>query len=111
MPRTLLSLYARTTGRYDELLGRDGKLRPHWRPLFDTLNDSTPEQMRSRQAFVGERIRENGITYNVYADPQGTDRPWALDALPLVLPADEWAQLEAAVGQRAQLLDALMADL
>lgn len=111
MPRTLLSLYARSTGRYDELLGRDGQLRPHWTPLVETLNASSPEQMRARQAFVGERIRENGITYNVYADPQGTDRPWALDALPLVLPADEWAQLETAVGQRADLLDRVMADL
>ena len=111
MSRTLLSLYARSAGRYDELLGRDGQLRPHWTPLLEMLNASSPEHIRSRQAFVGERIRENGITYNVYADPKGTDRPWALDALPLVLPADEWAQLEKAVIQRADLLDRVLADL
>lgn len=111
MPRTLLSLYARTSGRYDELFGSDDQLRPHWMPLLETLNASSPEKIRAKQSFVGERIRENGITYNVYADPKGTDRPWALDALPFVLPAAEWAQLEKAVIQRAQLLDRVMADL
>ena len=111
MPRTLLSLYARSAGRFDELLSQDGHVRTHWAALLDTLNTSSPEQIRAKQATVGDRIRENGITYNVYADPQGTDRPWALDALPLVLPADEWAQLEKAVTQRAHLLDRVLADL
>ena len=111
MIKTLLSLYARNSGRYDELLDADGRPRPHWSSLLDALNASTPEQMRARQNFVAERIRENGITYNVYADPKGTDRPWALDAVPFVLPADEWAQIESAISQRAVLLDRVMADL
>ncbi len=56
-------------------------------------------------------IVENGVTYNVYADPQGADRPWALDPLPLILPAEEWQAIEAGVAQRARLLNALLADL
>ena len=36
------------------------------------------------------QMRENGVTYNVYADPQGADRPWELDLLPLILPQEEW---------------------
>jgi uncharacterized circularly permuted ATP-grasp superfamily protein/uncharacterized alpha-E superfamily protein len=111
MSRTLLSLYARATGRYDELLEEGGQPRRHWHALISSLNASTPEQMRARQGFVAERIRENGITYNVYADPKGTDRPWALDPLPLMLAAEEWAEIEKAVAQRAQLLDRVMADL
>jgi hypothetical protein len=38
---------------------------------------------------------ENGVTYNVYADPNGADRPWALDPLPLIIPPDEWAEVSA----------------
>ena len=30
-------------------------------------------------------IRDNGVTYNVYGDPQGVDRPWALDMMPLLI--------------------------
>ncbi|AKU13144.1 hypothetical protein AzCIB_3251 [Azoarcus sp. CIB] len=111
MPHQLLSLYARQSGRYDEMLADAERLRPHWQPLLDALDASTPDQMRARQAFVTERIRENGTTYNVYADAQGTDRPWTLDPLPFILPADEWAQIDAAVAQRADLLDQVLADL
>ena len=38
-------------------------------------------------------------------------RPWQLDPLPLVLDEREWATLEAGVVQRAELLDAVLADL
>ncbi|MEJ0008478.1 MAG: circularly permuted type 2 ATP-grasp protein [Steroidobacteraceae bacterium] len=56
-------------------------------------------------------ISENGVTYNVYADPKGADRPWALDPLPLMISAAEWRQIEQGVAQRARVLDALLADL
>jgi uncharacterized circularly permuted ATP-grasp superfamily protein/uncharacterized alpha-E superfamily protein len=38
-------------------------------------------------------------------------RPWRLDPLPLILEDRDWAALEAGLVQRAQLLDAIMADL
>ena len=56
-------------------------------------------------------IVENGITYNVYADAQGRDRPWILDPLPYLLTADEWRNIEAGVAQRARLLNAVLIDL
>jgi uncharacterized circularly permuted ATP-grasp superfamily protein/uncharacterized alpha-E superfamily protein len=56
-------------------------------------------------------IVENGVTYNVYADPQGRDRPWALDPLPVLLTAEEWRDIELGVIQRARLFDALLDDL
>lgn len=51
------------------------------------------------------------MTYNVYADPKGADRPWELDLLPHVIAADEWQQLSAGIAQRARLLNAVLADL
>jgi uncharacterized circularly permuted ATP-grasp superfamily protein/uncharacterized alpha-E superfamily protein len=56
-------------------------------------------------------IRENGITYNVYADPKGADRPWEVDPLPLLLSAEEWAHIEAGIAQRADLLNRVLADI
>lgn len=111
MSTTLLSIYPSHGDRYDELLTPEGDIRPHWRPLIGQLQGASPEDIRSWLDFVQGRIQENGITYNVYADPKGTDRPWALDALPQVLPPDEWAEVEAAVRQRADLLDGILADL
>jgi uncharacterized circularly permuted ATP-grasp superfamily protein/uncharacterized alpha-E superfamily protein len=98
--------------RYDELNDEQGAMRAHWRPLIERLraNDS-PDAVRRSLELTRRLIVENGVTYNVYADPQGADRPWALDPLPFVLPAPEWAAIEAGVAQRARLLNALLADL
>ena len=56
-------------------------------------------------------IVENGITYNVYADLKGRDRPWVLDPLPYLISAEEWQAIEAGIAQRARLLNAVLVDL
>ncbi len=111
MVRTLLAIYPHSPRRYDEMLAADGAVRPHWKGFFEHLDAVAPSEMRQRLAFADRRILENGITYNVYASPDGTDRPWALDPLPLIIPPDEWAALAAAVAQRATLFNAILADL
>lgn len=111
MPRTLLETYPRRPDRYDEMIDAAGQVRPHWRQLFRHLDLASPESMRQRLDFAERCIQENGVAYNVYADPQGQDRPWALDPLPVVLPTDEWRGLAEAVAQRARLLNAVLADL
>src|SRR5262245_48970229 len=98
--------------RYDELNDAQGAMRAHWRPLIERLRAvDSPDAVRRSLELTRRLIVENGVTYNVYADPQGTDRPWALDPLPFVLPAAEWQAIEAGVSQRARLLNALLSDL
>jgi uncharacterized circularly permuted ATP-grasp superfamily protein/uncharacterized alpha-E superfamily protein len=98
--------------RYDELNDSQGAMRAHWRPLFARLRaDAAPDAVRRSLELTRRLVVENGVTYNVYADPQGADRPWALDPLPFVLPAAEWQAIEAGVAQRARLLNALLGDL
>ncbi|MCE1238297.1 MAG: circularly permuted type 2 ATP-grasp protein [Azonexaceae bacterium] len=111
MARTLLAIYPHSARRYDEMLTGDGNVRAHWRQFFIHLDSVAPEEMHQRLEFVDRRILENGVTYNVYADPNGADRPWALDPVPLIIPPDEWAEVSAAVAQRAALLNAMLADL
>jgi uncharacterized circularly permuted ATP-grasp superfamily protein/uncharacterized alpha-E superfamily protein len=107
----LLADYPRSSAAYHELLDAQGQVRPHWRRLLDQLQRSTPAQLQQRQATLARQIQENGVTYNVYADPDGADRPWELDLLPNLIPAEEWQQIAAGVAQRAGLLDAVLADL
>ncbi|MGA8705865.1 MAG: circularly permuted type 2 ATP-grasp protein [Steroidobacteraceae bacterium] len=111
MSESTQMLYAGSSQRYDELLGPDGSIRRHWRPLIEYIVDGGAETARRSVEMTRRLIVENGVTYNVYADPQGRDRPWQLDPLPLLVAADEWSAIEAGVQQRARLLNALLADL
>jgi uncharacterized circularly permuted ATP-grasp superfamily protein/uncharacterized alpha-E superfamily protein len=85
--------------------------RPHWAPFFDTLGEVGPEEFVRRWNRAERRIRENGITYNIYSDPLGAARPWKIDAIPLLIPQEEWSYIEAGIIQRAELLNLLLKDL
>jgi uncharacterized circularly permuted ATP-grasp superfamily protein/uncharacterized alpha-E superfamily protein len=106
-----LETYLSDTRRYDELLDSSGAVRAHWRPLIDALASNGADAVRRGVELARRLIVENGVTYNVYADPQGRDRPWVLDPLPILLTAAEWREIELGVAQRAQLFDALLADI
>ena len=47
-----------------------------------------PDRMAERGDEARRLIRQNGVTYNVYGDPLGLERPWPLDLMPLVLSAE-----------------------
>lgn len=97
--------------RHDETRAADASLHAHWQPLLAAWQGVDGEQWRRWQDSAQQRIRQNGVTYHVYTDPQGSARPWALDIVPLALAAGEWAQIEQAIAQRARLLDRVLADL
>lgn len=102
--------YGAASGGGDEAFDEQGAVRPHWRRFFDALRPLAQEELFRRWAQAQRLIRENGVTYNVYGDPRGTDRPWQLDPLPMVVDGEEWAHVEAGLEQRARLLDAILAD-
>lgn len=111
MPTSLLSHYLAAAGGYDEMLDAARVPRAHWRAMLANLEHEAPDMMRQRYEMVQRQVRENGVTYNVPADSDGRQRPWDLNALPLILPPDEWASIEAAVIQRATLLNQILGDL
>lgn len=111
MLRKLLEGYAALGGRYDELLAAPHTPRPHWAAFLQALAGRDGTEIGDTLALMEREIRENGITYNVYADPKGADRPWEVDPLPLLIAPDEWEEIEAGVAQRADLLNRVLADI
>ncbi|HEX2658674.1 MAG TPA: circularly permuted type 2 ATP-grasp protein, partial [Polyangia bacterium] len=103
--------YAPPPGAYDEFLGPDGQVRPHWRPFLNRLRTWGPAEMERRWREARHLIHENGVSYNVYGDERGMERPWSLSPVPVLVAADEWASLATSVTQRARLMDRLLADL
>ncbi len=98
-------------GVHDELLGPGGEVRPEWGRFLTQLSKLRPKDFAERWEQALKLIQENGVTYNVYGDPHGQERPWELDPLPLVLSAGEWHSLEDALIQRATLFERLLSDL
>lgn len=109
--KSLLAAYAARSGRYDELLEKEQRPRAHWESFLRALASRGAGSLADTLALTEREVRENGITYNVYADPQGRDRPWQVDPLPLLLPAHEWRAIEEGIAQRAELLNRVLADL
>ena len=95
----------------DEIFAAPGVLRPHWEKVVRSLDALGQQELSRRWQQARRMIHENGVTYNVYGDPQGMDRPWELDAIPWAISSEEWSGLETALVQRAQLLNAILADV
>ena len=106
-----MALRAAAGRHWDEALTPGGFPRRHWRELLVSLARMTPEQLSRRWQTGQHLIQTNGITYNVYGDPQGKERPWNLDLIPLVIAAKEWDHVERSIIQRATLLNAMLGDL
>lgn len=103
--------YVSPPERYDELLESPGRTRAHWERLWRTAGSLSAAELTRRHQLIRRAVEQDGVTYNIYADPKGADRPWEVDPIPLVLGADEWRFLAAAIAQRARLLDTILADL
>lgn len=96
---------------HDECFGEGGRPRPQWAGMIDAIERLGTARLNARWDEGLRIIREHGVTYNVYGDPQGRDRPWSLDPVPLILSAPEWRSLEAGLIQRSRLLNWVLRDL
>ncbi|HUC86200.1 MAG TPA: circularly permuted type 2 ATP-grasp protein [Candidatus Acidoferrales bacterium] len=109
-PVGLLAGYKRSASAFDEMLAENGQVRPHYTKLMETLEELSPAELRQRWDTSQRFVLEQGITYNVYGDPRGMERPWQLDPIPFVIAPDEWRILEAGLIQRAILLNRILVD-
>jgi uncharacterized circularly permuted ATP-grasp superfamily protein/uncharacterized alpha-E superfamily protein len=107
----LLAGYAAADDRYDELLAAPGEPRPHWDAFVRSLAARGEREVSDTLSLTERQIREQGITYNVYADAMGAHRPWEVDPIPLLLPAGEWEAIAAGIEQRADLLNRVLGDI
>ena len=116
-------------GHYDELRGRvtpdsigssslenevvDGvfSFSKEWSDFFAHLQSSDPDHLDLRLTNLQRQIHDNGVTYNVYSDSDGPQRPWSLDLFPFLINAKSWQQIESGVCQRMRLLESILSDV
>ncbi len=105
------AIYPPQPDTFDELVGQDGSVRPHWQEFlkgFSALNDT---ERQAAKETADRLLKDDGVTYLAGQDGQKTDRPWQLDLFPLLISQEEWTQLEAGLIQRARLLNHILSDL
>lgn len=103
--------YDPSPDHYDESWSQDGALKPHWHQFISTLSQQGNEQLPRLRDRASQFLRENGVTYNVYGEPDGLNRPWELDPIPLLIDQAEWAGIETGLLQRVRLFDLILQDL
>ncbi len=119
------------SGVWDELRDASGALREPWQRFAQSLPAppgsgdlaadfsadlaaDLADELDRRVGQVAQRIRQDGVTHNVFSeDPKvgAAARAWSLELLPLLIEPAEWAAIEAGVVQRAELLQLMLADL
>ena len=107
----LLAGYAAGAAPFDEMLTPAGEIRPHWRRFVTGFARLGTDGRAAASDSTRRLLRESGIAFNVYADPDDRRHAWRLDLVPLLLPEGEWERIAAGLVQRARLLDAVLADL
>jgi uncharacterized circularly permuted ATP-grasp superfamily protein/uncharacterized alpha-E superfamily protein len=107
----LLAGYRPLPDVYDEMMSHDGEVRAHWHDLLAGLAALGREELSRRFAAADRYLHDSGVFYRVYEDQTGVERGWPLTPIPLVIAADEWERLQAALAERAHLIEAVIADV
>ncbi|HSG89923.1 MAG TPA: circularly permuted type 2 ATP-grasp protein [Pseudomonadales bacterium] len=100
---------------HDELFGRSEAgsrtVRRHWQSLFGAFQQLGGRDLEARRLEARRLFRENGVSYSAASEGAAQVRPWELDPIPFLIPAEDWTAIETGLNQRARLLDAILKDL
>jgi uncharacterized circularly permuted ATP-grasp superfamily protein len=96
---------------YDEMFDPHGGARPHYHTLYERLLEVPLSELRLRQQAADRAFLNQGITFTVYGDDQGTERIFPYDLLPRILPPQEWDLLERGLSQRIRALNLFLKDI
>ena len=105
------SRYRLDPGIYDAVLRPDGAPRAHCRLLCDALAGFSGAELGEIQERVARSFRNEGITFTVYGDGEADERIIPIDCVPRILPAAEWAEIDAGLRQRILALNRFLADV
>jgi uncharacterized circularly permuted ATP-grasp superfamily protein len=96
---------------FDEMLGTDGRPRLHYQELYHRLLEMPAETLYQRQQAANTAFLNQGITFTVYGDDEGTERIWPYDLLPRIITGSEWETIERGLTQRITALNLFLKDL
>lgn len=96
---------------FDEMFAGELQPRRHYQALFQRLRSMTPVDFRRRKAMTDLSMLHDGCGFTVYRQEEGIERVWPMDPVPRIIPAAEWAHIEAGLVQRLMALNMFLKDI
>jgi carboxylate-amine ligase len=94
---------------YDEAVAPTGRPQRRYEKILHAVADLGVAVLRSREGDIEQDQRAESITFRVSG--QSRAQVFPLDLMPRLVAADEWAELTAGLGQRANALNAFLRDI
>src|SRR5690348_1779291 len=79
---------------YDEMFDSHGYPHSAYQKLFHSLLEIPTEMLHQLQQAADLIFLNQGITFTVYGNEEGTERIWPYDLLPRIITAQEWTTIE-----------------
>ncbi len=96
---------------YDEMFDPQTGAREHYRTLFQRLLELPAAELQNRQQAADLSFLNQGITFTVYGNNEGTERIFPYDLLPRIITSPEWATIERGLKQRITALNLFLRDI
>ena len=103
--------YAPLPGTSDELFANDGSYRPAFARALSALGQKSRAEFAHSQALAERSLLNQGVTFSVYQDQQGTEKIFPFCLIPRLISAADWAQLERGLLQRLRALSHFLDDV
>jgi uncharacterized circularly permuted ATP-grasp superfamily protein len=96
---------------YDEMFDEQASPRHQYEALYRRLFELSAASLRQRQQAADLTFLNQGITFTVYGNKEGTERIFPYDLLPRILTSDEWSVIERGLTQRIMALNMFLKDV
>lgn len=100
-----------TEGYFDEMFHSDGSVRNGYIPFKNRIEELKVEEFVRRQLAAEKALMAMGITFNVYAENEGTERIMPVDIIPRIVEAKDWDKIEKGLTQRITALNLFLTDI
>ena len=96
---------------FDEMFSAPGLARPHYTRLLAGFKEMAVADFERKRQLAATSFLQQGVTFTVYNDDQGTERIFPFDLVPRIIPAREWELIERGLVQRITTLNLFLHDI
>lgn len=104
-----LAYYAPPDGDADIFANAGPQMADAWRTFAKGLAQQCEGDFATLQPYLDRHVEDLGLAFRLTGDEQ--ERPWPLNPMPILIGAQDWAEIEEGLVQRAELLEAVIADI